>query len=329
MDDLEGMPLRTSPAVDAGGIFLVLATICVFVLPILIYFPPLPPSVSEALLQTHSPLGLAPAKSSRQSRRAKATTSWPGQQQQQQQPPNPAKICGLWIYPVKSCRGIELSQSKVLPTGLEFDRLYTFAQLKSSPSSGPNSGNNAKALDRWEFVTQRQLPLLATVEVDLYVPDIAKTKSQPPGASSSNDKNTGAGDAYIVVRFPWQDPGILGALGWLNAKLVRGFRATPLKEFVLPVEFPSHKEIQQRGYSFDEVTVWKEQVTALNMEAELPREIRLYLGVKSTRLGIFRIDPARLRNVYRCAPTEFEAGYQPAIGFQDAVSTYFPFPDPF
>ncbi|KAJ3560140.1 hypothetical protein NPX13_g9409 [Xylaria arbuscula] len=53
------------------------------------------------------------------------------------------------------------------------------------------------------------------------------------------------------------------------------------------------------------------------MSTELPRELMLYLGV-SNKLGLFRVDPAALREVYRCAPLKDEAGYQPITGFQDA-----------
>jgi hypothetical protein len=213
------------------------------------------------------------------------------------------------VYPVKSCKGIEVGRSKVLPTGLEFDRLYTFAQLKSPFPAGINTPDADKDQHKWEFITQRQFPLLATVEVDLFVPDIAKTRGQDDVTS----------EAFIVFRFPWVERGFLGTFAWLVAKLGRGWRVLPEKEVLLPVSFPSQAEIDERGYTFEEMSIWKEPVTALNMETELPRELHLYLGV-SNRLGIFRIDPARFRSVYRCAPTEADAGYQPCIGFQDAVS---------
>ncbi|KAK0643617.1 hypothetical protein B0T16DRAFT_430167 [Cercophora newfieldiana] len=280
--------------VDAGGILLVVATILVFILPALIYFPPMVPSKTEALLQTHSPIGLPPSRSGLRDGSGQGLAG-------------PAKLRSLWVYPVKSCKGIEVGKSKVLPTGLEFDRLYTFAQLKSPFPVGVNASDAEKAQDKWDFITQRQFPLLATVEVDLFVPDLAKTRGQE-GAT---------GDAFIVLRFPWVEWGVFGTFQWLIAKLGRGWRALPEKEILLPVSFPSQEEIDARGYTFEEMTIWREPVTALNMETELPRELRLYLGV-SNRLGIFRIDPARLRPVYRCAPTEPDAGYQPAVGFQDA-----------
>ncbi|KAK3990108.1 molybdenum cofactor sulfurase [Cladorrhinum sp. PSN332] len=296
--DEEGTVLRSGPLIDPTAIFLVVFTIFVFLLPLFIYFPPVPPSQRDALLETHSPIGLGQTKLEKKEagkspkKTAAATT-----------------INNLWIYPIKSCKGIQVSESKVLPSGLEFDRLYTFAQLKSPFPLGLDSPDDEKTAHKWEFITQRQFPLLATVHVDLYVPDVDKARGRPLDSKVS--------DSFLLVRFPWQERGLLGALSWVAAKIARGRNAVPEKEVILPVTFPSQREIEARGYTHEQVTIWRDTVTALNMEADLPRELRLYLGV-SNRLGIFRIDPARLRQVFRCAPTQEEAGYQPVTGFQDA-----------
>ncbi|KAL2261968.1 hypothetical protein VTK26DRAFT_2890 [Humicola hyalothermophila] len=294
----ENTVLLSDPIIiDASSAFLLLITIFVFLLPLFIYFPPVPPSQRDALLETHSPLGRKKAARKEEFQDASlAVKKNIG-----------GRIRGLWIYPVKSCKGIEVSESKVLPTGLEFDRLYTFAQLKSPFPVGVNSSEEAKQAHAWEFITQRQFPLLATVQVDLFVPDILKSRGNPSKLA----------DAFLLVSFPWREPGLRGALGWLAAKMARGWRARPEKEFVLPVAFPAQAEIEARGYTHERITIWKDTVTALNMETELPRELQRYLGV-SNRLGIFRIDPARLREVHRCAPAKAEAGYQPVTGFQDA-----------
>lgn len=297
------------PSLDLSGVFLLVITISVFLLPLFIYFPPVPPSQRDALLETHTRVGLAPAESGLSSwRQDAADATVPAKSS----PGDACKIRSLWIYPVKSCKGIEVRQSKVLPTGLEFDRLYTFAQLKSPFPVGVQATDEEKQAHRWEFITQRQFPLLATVQVDLYVPDVVKAQ----GRASSK-----VPDAFLLLRFPWKEPGLRGALSWATAKIARGLRALPEKELLLPVAFPSQEEIEARGYAYDQVTIWKDTVTALNMESDLPRELRLYLGV-SNRLGLFRIDPARLRQVHRCAPTKDEAGYQPITGFQDAVSDF-------
>ncbi|KAL9942486.1 hypothetical protein D7B24_003706 [Verticillium nonalfalfae] len=284
---------------DATFFFLPLVTLLGFLLPIIYLFPPVPATKADALQQTHDRLGLGRAESNlRTHNRPAVAAVTPGAS---------AKLQALTIYPVKSCRGIELTRSRVLPTGLEFDRLYTFAQLKS-PFPVSSTANAAEKEDGhvWEFITQRQFARLANVKVDLYV---------PRGEDGSRaDKDTGS---WIVMRFPWRDLGIRGVLQTIAAKLVRGWYAEAEREFLLPVEFPTKAEIGQRGYEFEKVKIWKDVVTALNLGVDVPEELRSYLGV-SNKLGLFRIDPLGLRQVFRCAPRKEEIGYQPTVGFQDA-----------
>ncbi|KAK4146812.1 uncharacterized protein C8A04DRAFT_9499 [Dichotomopilus funicola] len=286
--------------------FIFLITVFAFFLPILIYFPPFPPSKRDALLETHHNAGRSVPVTAEGTARNNAKD---GVEKSPRTSTDGGRIRSLWIYPIKSCRGIELRQSRVLPTGLEFDRLYMFAQLRSpfpAPSS-PSADGSGPVDHTWHFITQRQFPLLATVQVDLFVP------------KGEADSDKAASEAFLLVRFPWKERGLRGVLESAAAKLARGWRAQSEKEFVLPVAFPDVEveESQPRGYTHEKVTIWRDTVSALNMEAELPRELRLYLGV-SNRLGLFRVDPARLREVRRCAPTPAEAGYQPVAGFQDA-----------
>ncbi|KAK3400145.1 hypothetical protein B0T20DRAFT_178160 [Sordaria brevicollis] len=311
---------RPGPVVGPGSIFLIFVTVLVFLLPIFIYFPPTLPSVTEALLQTHTKIGLDGSKSHlpRHSRRDnKACKDGHG------------KIQSLWVFPVKSCKGIEVLESRVVPSGLEYDRIYTFAQLKSPFPVGLDTSDETKKKHSWEFISQRQFPRLATVHVDLYVPDIRKARGggqqllplDGTNTKSSESAAAALGDSFIVIRFPWQELGLRGTLAWLGAKLSRGLHAVPEKEIILPVSFPSDDEIEGRRYTWEPVKIWKDTVTALNMEADLPPELRLYLGV-SNKLGVFRVDPARLREVYRCAPKKEEAGYQPVTGWQDAYPVH-------
>ncbi|KAK3307048.1 uncharacterized protein B0T15DRAFT_553400 [Chaetomium strumarium] len=290
------------------GAFLLIITILLFFVPLLTFFPPVPPSKRDALLETHTQIGLRPARTGLTGQQQGAAASSNGAKGGES---SSGKISSLWIYPLKSCRGIEVSQSKVLPTGLEFDRIYTFAQLKSAFPVDVHSAGEKEAPSShsgsWHFITQRQFPLLATVQAELFVPDIIKARGQ----------SSKVAEPFLLVRFPWQEPGLRGLVSWAAAKIARGWSARPEKEFLLPVAFPSREDIAALGYAYEDVTIWRDTVTALNLEAELPRELGLYLGV-SNRLGIFRIDPDRLRNVYRCAPTKDEAGYQPVTGFQDA-----------
>jgi uncharacterized protein YcbX len=56
-----------------------------------------------------------------------------------------ATIARLFVYPVKSCAGVELPEAMLTETGLEFDRAWMVVDAKG------------------EFVTQRQLPRMALI----------------------------------------------------------------------------------------------------------------------------------------------------------------------
>ena len=59
------------------------------------------------------------------------------------------EVTGLFVYPVKSMRGIELGAAHLTPLGLEHDRRFMVVR------------------ENGEFVTQRNLPLLALIETAL------------------------------------------------------------------------------------------------------------------------------------------------------------------
>ncbi|KKY36898.1 putative mosc domain-containing protein [Diaporthe ampelina] len=281
---------------DPASILVLIVTLCAFCAPVFVLFPPFPPRKSDALPITHTRLGLQPSKSNLRDRRAADHAS-----------PGAAEVRSLFIYPVKSCKGIEVTRAKVVHTGLEFDRLFTFAQLKSPFPVGVDG--EAKGDHAWEFITQRQFPLLATVEVELWQPDLDKIRG--------GEREIKSDETFLVLRFPYRRAGLAGILQSFAAKCSRGWRAVPKEEVLLPVAFPSDGEISAKGYTREPVRVWKDTATALNMGSELPEELRRYLGV-SNRLGLFRIDPAGPRPVFRCAPAKEEAGYQPVVSFQDS-----------
>ncbi|KAI5463348.1 hypothetical protein BGZ63DRAFT_381192 [Mariannaea sp. PMI_226] len=283
---------------DAVSLLLLVVTLVAFFVPVFILFPPIPVERSDALRQTHSRIGLSPRRRSNLRAQSSGVHS--------SQPGKPPHVQSLHIYPIKSCKGIEVRRSRVLDTGFQYDRLYTFAQQRSPrPASSPGIGD-ANSRPAWEFLTQRQLPLLANVCVDLWVPDAGKTSRQLGKVE----------EAFLVVRFPWIDNGWKGLTQWLAAKVSRGFHAIPEKEFMLPVAFPSQSEIKARGYSYADIKVWTDVATALNLESEIPMELSRYLGAKH-RLGIFRIDPSQQRDVTHGARPNDMPGCKPALNFQD------------
>lgn len=267
-------------SLDPGSWFVLAVTLCVFFGPLFVLFPPFPPRRSDALWQTHTKLGLQDNDKAKKGpdKRQKATTG--------------ARLQSLCVYPVESLAGIEVARAKVSATGLEFDRLFVLAQLKSpfpvSSAAGDNDDAAAKA-HKWEAIAPRQFPRLRTVQVELWQPDLAKLKGL-------HDKNApDNSEAFLILRFPWREPGFLGLWDAFAAKCLRGWRAVAEKEVLLPVAPPP----AAKGYARDTVvrlpattTTQEEVVEALDMSAELPEELRLYLGV-SNKLGLFRaVGPA-------------------------------------
>lgn len=231
------------------------------------------------------------------------TKSYLGQKGQSSASSDCWRVSSLWIYPVKSCSGIELNQASVLSTGMAFDRQFSFAQLTN------NLQQTSKAARKWDFITQRQYPLLATVKTQVWVSD----KTVKGYAPQSEESESGG---VILISFPFQRKGLLG----LILKLAGALRGTaPEKTFRVPLK-PSPRQIKKAGFEFEKMTIWKDTVYALNLGSELPKELRLYLGVKND-LTLFRVDSKNLREVYRCAPRKEDLGWQPVTGFQDAVRT--------
>ena len=201
-----------------------------------------------------------------------------------------------------------MNRGTVIQSGMEYDRQFTFAQLKSPFPVGANTPEKEKAAHKWEFITQRQFPLLAKVRTEMWVPDQSVETYTP----HAEDVESGG---VIIMSFPYQEAGWKGMVAKWGAA-VKG--TIPEKHFRVPFN-PSEVQIEKAGYSYEKMTIWKDTISALNMEIEIPEELRYYLGI-SNKLGLFRIDNSKLREVHRNAPTKQEIGYQPVTGFQDAVS---------
>lgn len=331
---------------DATSVLLFAVTLVVFAIPVFIIFPPLPVERSDALGQTHSKIGVPPQESRLRDQWTMPPFSANGQAKAQQpangrsgEPPaaesgaQRPRIHSLHIYPLKSCSGIELSEASVVPKGMEHDRVFCLAQRKTKRVAAGDAAAAAAAtnaaekgnVEYWDVVTLRQIALMANIKVDLWIPDATKHSRQlgPMAAAANNDEDGGSDEGsngFLVVRFPWRDAGLKGLVQTIAAKLSRGLSASVEREFMLPMSFPDARDIEAGGYSHGEVTLFRNAISALNMSPELPPELARYLGLEPDKLALFRMDPARRRQVLRCAPTRDVAGYEPQVDFQDAVS---------
>ena len=223
------------------------------------------------------------------------------------------RVKSLWIYPIKSCRGVELEKGTVTGAGMQYDRQFSFAQLSSKFPVSANTPQEEKAEHRWKFMTQRSLPLMATIKTEVWLPDASSPEY------SERHPNVQSG-GVLVIRFPQVEleEGVMGKIRDVSA-LVLG---QPEREVHIPLN-PTQEQIFQKGYAVDDMEIWKDNPRSLIMAStekddDWVQELRSYLGI-TNHLALFRVSrDHQAREVYRCAPRKEELGYQPTVGFQDA-----------
>lgn len=223
------------------------------------------------------------------------------------------RVKSLWVYPIKSCRGVELDAGRVIGTGMEHDRQFSFAQLSSKFPVSANTPQKEKAKHTWKFITQRNLPQMATIKTEVWLPD----PSSPTYSETHPNVRSGG---VLVVKFPHLqcEEGIMGKLKDVLA-LVFG---RPETETRVPFN-PTQEQISKHGYVVDDMEIWKDKPRSLVIAStekgdSWMQELRSYLGI-TNHLALFRVSKDdEPREVYRCAPRKEELGYQPMVGFQDA-----------
>ncbi|WP_249976004.1 MOSC domain-containing protein [Vreelandella olivaria] len=129
------------------------------------------------------------------------------------------KITQLCIYPVKSLQGISVTQSDIYAHGLAWDRRWMLVDAQQ------------------RFVTQRQLPALATIEVALT--EQALVLTHPNAASISISLKEPKGNLRLVK--VWNDhckalPESEEVTHWLEAALGEPARGISLVRFA--TDFP-------------------------------------------------------------------------------------------
>lgn len=222
------------------------------------------------------------------------------------------RVKSLWIYPIKSCRGVELNRGAIIGTGMEFDRQFCFAQLTSKFPMAHDAPAEEKAEHKWKFVTQRSIAAMATINTELWLPD----PSSPTYSKRHPNVQSGG---VLVIRFPKLDTAE-GPLGKLIAFLT-SLLITREHHVHLPFD-PTTDQVTNNGYTTEEMEIWKDSPKSLIMAStdngdSWIQELRLYLGI-TNHLALFRIAREQPREVYRCAPRKEELGYQSQVGFQDA-----------
>lgn len=214
-----------------------------------------------------------------------------------------AQIKALFTYPVKSCRGVELAASEVGPTGLKYDRLFTFAQLVSTP----DKSRTASAIDgvedvsadwkhQWRFITQREFPRLALLETELWVPEPSTKKKavSKPATKEDCDQSWTANGGRLILRFPFGPD--------FNPMGLR----TETVTIALPLS-PTEQRAVEKNYSLETLSIWKDSPQAINITGEIASDdlakLKYFLGV-SNPLGLFRVDQNNKRAVTRSLPKD-------------------------
>ena len=216
------------------------------------------------------------------------------------------RVKSLWIYPVKSCRGIELNRGTVVSTGMEYDRQFSFAQLRSPFPVSADTPKAEKAAHQWKFITQREFPLLARVKTEVWVPD-------PSSPTYSPKEPLVQSGGALVITYPFEEDGWRGVL----PRLFATFGGSESRRSVTIPFNPTADQIKAKGYTMEQMAIWKDSPQSLNMGASLPPELQYSIGARNP-LTLFRVAQEHKRKVLRCAPREEQLGYQPVTGFADA-----------
>ncbi|KAJ5693432.1 hypothetical protein N7462_002855 [Penicillium macrosclerotiorum] len=203
------------------------------------------------------------------------------------------RVKALFTFPLKSCGGIELETSEVVPTGLKFDRQFVFAEQTTD-------GWNCRTLRNAGF--QR----LALIHPEIWVPDPTTPDYAPtlPEVQSQG---------VMLISYPRLAP--LGLLGsWIKMAMTIGLLESR-RTFCVPLLPPKGS-----NFPVQPVRIWKDKPLAFDYGSLLPDSLHAYLGFEpsTSPLTLFRANPAHHREIFRNAPCKEQIGFQPNTAFADA-----------
>ena len=69
-------------------------------------------------------------------------------------------ISKLFLYPIKSCRGIPVSSAEITPLGFKYDRNYMLVEVKP-PNTDDKDGSKEET---WVAMTLRQHPRVPFIQ---------------------------------------------------------------------------------------------------------------------------------------------------------------------
>ncbi|EYE98714.1 MOSC domain protein [Aspergillus ruber CBS 135680] len=210
------------------------------------------------------------------------------------------RIKALFTYPIKSCAGVELNVSDVVPTGLKYDRQFCFAEYVVPKQQDAEPYWTARTL------RDKRFERMALIRSEVWVPD-SRVGSYAP------DLDEVKSEGVMVISYPRTFSGAMSFLGELGIAL-----GVISKEhsFQIPLSPPPDN---LSSYPNTPVKIWKDFPMAYNYAHHLPSSLYDYLGFDSgSQLTLFRVNPSHHREIFRCAPPKQTLGFQTVTGFADA-----------
>ena len=116
----------------------------------------------------------------------------------------PLELASLWLYPVKSCAGLQVPSAELMHTGLRFDREWMVVDAQG------------------EFLSQRELPRLALIQPKLGHSELVL---RAPGMIALHLQLDGA-ESETTVRL-WDDHSTAFDMGPLAGQWVSDFLGQP------------------------------------------------------------------------------------------------------
>jgi len=230
-----------------------------------------------------------------------------------------ASITSLHVYPVKSCRGIDLDTSRVTATGLEWDRRWMIVDAR----------------DR--FVTQRTHPQLATITTAIADGALRLSAAGHPRL----DVDAGAGGPVRCVQI-WKDAcnGIDAgdaAAAWLSRVLGDALRLVRMDPAVPRLADPHYAGPRPQPVSFTDgypvLLISRASLAELNRRLPVPVPMNRFRpsvvieGVAAhaeDAMALFRSGKVMLRGVKlctRCITTTTDQGNGSRDGSNEPLAT--------
>ena len=206
-----------------------------------------------------------------------------------------ARIASLHIYPVKSCRGIDVHEALITPTGLEWDRRWMIVDTNG------------------RFLTQREHPKLATITVAVGNGRLALSADGHPPLVV----DTAHGGLPRTVTI-WSDTctGIDAgdeAAAWLKQVLADELRLVRFGDRALRLANPQYVGTKPQPVTFTDgypvLMISNESLAELNKRLPEPIPMARFRpnivieGVTAhaeDQMALFRLGPVMLRGVKLC-----------------------------